>query len=653
MSVFKSFSGLSISDALIFAAVSAFLLAPIPGISLNIKATVLVAGLFVVTLFLQRADARGSREIPAIPLAITAASSTEAFSSEPTETGATDLTVSTILALAVAIDARDNTAPGKLKRTQECTAAIARSLNLNSAECALASMAAVLHDVGKLGVPDYILLKRGPLSAEEQDKMRRHAVLGASILEPVAFPWPVADTVRHHHERWDGTGYPDHLSGDEIPLASRIVAVASNFVALTTDRPYRTAWSRQQAIQHLNRGAGTQFDPKVVAAFMTAIAAADAQWSYPESVREESQAGSRAAGHIRRTSSELWALREVSQALHATLDMQQKFELLADKITTILPGTACSFITFRPADSTPWSAPALGGVLPGESCAAERWLSQGRGTTLVHQQMHLDGDDIAVQAARARKSFRGANPTARVVSSDESGLESMRSALCVPMYHLGHALGTINLYHADPDKFNEDDELLLQVIAEQVQSAIYHDLLFDRTRSDSLTDSLTGLYNMRYLAQAIRPLLHRPPQSEPMIPFTLLYLDLDNFKPINDRLGHQQGNVVLQHVAELFQRELRPHDLVVRLGGDEFLVVLPQTTDDAANVVAERIREAIGEYRLDLLPEGEDEFRLGVSIGQASFPEDGVELDPLVAAADQRMYRDKFVRKQEAGGFPA
>lgn len=170
----------------------------------------------------------------------------------------------TLEALARALEARDPYTEGHSRRTARYAAAIAREAGLTGDAHAAIEQAGLLHDLGKIGTPDAVLRKGGPLTGEEQALMRRHSVVGAQILAGVAFLKEAATLVRHHHEHYDGTGYPDNLSGSAIPMGSRILAVADAIDAMTTDRPYRKALRLGDALAELERGSGRQFDPAVL-----------------------------------------------------------------------------------------------------------------------------------------------------------------------------------------------------------------------------------------------------------------------------------------------------------------------------------------------------------------------------------------------------
>jgi HD-GYP domain-containing protein (c-di-GMP phosphodiesterase class II) len=176
----------------------------------------------------------------------------------------------TLRLLAIAAEYRDDDTPQHTARVGELAGAIGERLGLDAKSIEQLREAAPLHDVGKIGIPDHILLNRGTLSSEESDVMRTHAALGARLLYGSSSPvlQMAASIAATHHEWWDGSGYPVGLAGEGIPLLGRIVAVADAFDALTHDRPYKLAWPTEQAIARIARGAGTQFDPRVVEAFL-------------------------------------------------------------------------------------------------------------------------------------------------------------------------------------------------------------------------------------------------------------------------------------------------------------------------------------------------------------------------------------------------
>jgi putative two-component system response regulator len=177
-----------------------------------------------------------------------------------------------IVALARAMDARDTFTHAHACRVQRYAAALAVEASIRDHRLLQAiHAAALLHDIGKLGIPDQLLHKPGPLTVDEYDRVKQHAVIGADILSAVPFAGPLALIVRHHHENWDGSGYPDGLSGDTIPLGARVLAVADCYDALTSDRPYRRSVSHERATAMIRERRGTMYEPEIAEAFLRIV----------------------------------------------------------------------------------------------------------------------------------------------------------------------------------------------------------------------------------------------------------------------------------------------------------------------------------------------------------------------------------------------
>jgi len=179
----------------------------------------------------------------------------------------------TIEGWARALDLKDQETEGHSRRVTELTVALAARLGIRGEELMHVRRGALLHDIGKMGVPDAILLKPGKLDPDEWEVMKRHTTYGYELLKPIPFLWPALDIPYLHHERWDGSGYPLGLKGDQIPLGARIFAIVDVYDALTNARPYRPAWSREEALRYIAAEAGRHFDPAIAAEFLRMMGA--------------------------------------------------------------------------------------------------------------------------------------------------------------------------------------------------------------------------------------------------------------------------------------------------------------------------------------------------------------------------------------------
>jgi putative nucleotidyltransferase with HDIG domain len=178
---------------------------------------------------------------------------------------------STLEGWSRALEVRDQETKGHSHRVAEITLRLARAMKVSEQDLVHIYRGALLHDIGKLGIPDNILLKSGPLNEEEREMIRRHPTIAFEMLAPIFYLRPALDIPYSHHEMWDGAGYPRGLKGEEIPLAARIFAVVDVWDALTSDRPYRKAWSEEAALAYIREQSGKHFDPQVVDAFLSLI----------------------------------------------------------------------------------------------------------------------------------------------------------------------------------------------------------------------------------------------------------------------------------------------------------------------------------------------------------------------------------------------
>jgi putative nucleotidyltransferase with HDIG domain len=291
---------------------------------------------------------------------------------------AAELHLRAVESLAIAIDAKAQTTHGHVRRTQVYALGLGRLLNVSAEELEALKAGALLHDVGNLAVPEYILNKPGRLSPAEFEKMKVHATVGGDIVSRIGFSYPVEDVVRHHHERWDGTGYPAGLKGERIPLVARIIAAVDFYDSTRCDRPYRAGMTREQSLALLRSKAGKSFDPAVVETFVKHVDEFDALIS-PTDLNEQVRSEAAAAGaspastvaedvrtsgecskgfrSIARAQREVAALHELTRVIGASLNLQDTVSLVAARLREIVPFDACVIYTLD--DKTGRAEPVL------------------------------------------------------------------------------------------------------------------------------------------------------------------------------------------------------------------------------------------------------------------------------------------------------
>jgi diguanylate cyclase (GGDEF)-like protein/putative nucleotidyltransferase with HDIG domain len=550
-----------------------------------------------------------------------------------------DLNFATIEALALAIDAKDQTSQSHLRRVQLYATAVARDLGMSENHIQGVKTAALLHDIGKLAVPEHILSKPGPLTTEEFQKIRAHPKIGADIISAVPFPYPVAPLILSHHERWDGKGYPSGLKRDEIPLGARILTVVDYFDAVMAERPYHKALPFDAAVALLKQEAGKALDPTIVDAFVRLLPGLKEQAAKLEPLvarvkpAEEPTPPPRSADQhknvfddIALAHREIYALYEIAQAMGTSLGLPDTMALITSKLANLVP-FSCSALFLFDEDTD----------------ALRCHLANGEDADLIQQVVVRSGDGLTGWVARNRRSVVNARPSADFEAAGMSAVNSrLQSALVCPLLANDKFIGTLALYHEEAGFYREDHRRLLERISEQAAIVIKNALEFERTRQDSLTDPLTGLPNTRNLFLHLNRELARAERLNTEV--SLMVMDLDRFKEINDTHGHHVGDRALREVARVLLAAIRPYDMCVRYAGDEFIVVLSGCGADEAESKRQELQTAVENVVFEARPTRR--VPLGISVGAAVFPQDGESYESLLAAADSRMYQDKAARKR-------
>lgn len=558
------------------------------------------------------------------------------------------LHLATVEALATAIDAKDEITHDHVYRVQVYATGLARHFRLSELEIEALKAGALLHDVGKIAVPDYILNKPGKLTAAEFEKMKIHTVVGAQILERVGFPYPVVPVVRHHHERWDGKGYPDGLKGEQIPITARILTVVDVFDAIREDRQYRKGMLREEACQFLIDNEGAQFDPTLVRAFLDnlekyeqEIAAHKAsqqpiftpttQAGLSESAMKAvpaaglAQAGSSTPDYVKQihaAHTEVAALYEMAQTFSASLDVRDVVTLTVNRIERMIPFTTC-VIYLRQQDDSAIAAHVFG---QNAELIAGRTLGAGRG---IAGWVLINGRPMSNTDAMLDLS--------EFVDVNETGY---RTAAVYPLKRGDETLGALALYSSEVDSYTSDHLHLLESVSRLSSTALQHAMLFEQTKASALTDALTGLPNGRALyARFDEELEQVRGEGGSLI---VLLLSLSGLRAVNDSYGYQAGDRMLAEVAKLLRRTVDESGSLGRVAGDEFICLLRNHNQAQAHRLGEKAKAEVERFIFDARPGQHAHLKLKFAV--AEYLNDGESVDELLHAAAAAMRQTKIAR---------
>jgi putative nucleotidyltransferase with HDIG domain len=366
-----------------------------------------------------------------------------------------DLYLSTIEALAMAVDAKDQITHGHIRRVQVYATQLAQRLGVTDAQQLRAiEAAALLHDMGKLAIPEYILNKPGKLTTAEFEKMKKHAEIGADLLSSISFPYPVVPIVRHHHENWNGAGYPSGLSGHDIPMGARILSVVDCFDALTSDRPYRPRMSDDDSFAILRERSGRMYDPLVVDTFIAvfpeiapmAIQAGQQARSFMPSLNGET--GVDPLQHIRTNAAQTTLLEECALALKHATSRREATEVVTQFLAMLTPARVCAFFEYR----------AEGDVLVCVQSAGD--------TAVPLTGLSIKNGERTTGWAVAHDSVMANSPaTLDLMERAKMFNPPLQSAIVAPLKQGGTIIGALAAYTASSDLFSDDHQYAMERIA--------------------------------------------------------------------------------------------------------------------------------------------------------------------------------------------
>ncbi len=497
-------------------------------------------------------------------------------------------------------------------------------MQLPSDEIRQVQLSALLHDIGKIGIPDAILNKPGALTPEEWVIMKTHSPLGASILGAVEPLRDLVPIVRSHHERFDGGGYPDGLAGAAVPLASYIVSAADAYEVIVSKRAYKAAQSVEFAVSELRRCSGSQFHPDVVEAFIRVIERDQREGSSHlsrvgaiehEDIDDVPGPGSlveRMAEHSHAHARQLAILQRLASEISAVLDLDE----LASRLLRIV----CDAMGYE------------NGFLTTLNDSGELVIRAAFGPSVAFVGQPLaPGTGISwwVMQHGRLQNVADVHADTRFV-----GPADIRSSLIVPLRIGDETVGLIGIESTRPGAFSADDETLLTATSHQVAAAVRVARLHQAAKTAAATDPLTGLPNRRVFFEKLAEGLAKSEQDG--APLSVAIIDANGLKQLNDQFGHAAGDQALVKIGEMLAAGVRTDDVVARIGGDEFGVLFPGAPLFAADRIMRRLADDISN---STIPSGQQLPTIAWGIAPALV--EGTSVDAIVDAADRAMYRQK------------
>jgi diguanylate cyclase (GGDEF)-like protein/putative nucleotidyltransferase with HDIG domain len=527
--------------------------------------------------------------------------------------------------LAMAIDAKDDVTHDHIQRVKLFARRMGETVGLSELEIEALKAGALLHDIGKIGVPAYILNKPGKLTEHEFEQMKMHTIIGADMLSNVDFRYPVVPIVRHHHERWDGRGYPDGLKGDAIPITARILTLVDNYDALRSDRPYKTGMTREEALAFIKQNAGTFFDPQLVEIFLSMVDQLEQEAINfkPPPTNKRSKADSAAMANatpaagfdtvpqldraaaalnsIAETNQRVTALYEMSRTLSSILSVEDTVAILTNRLSKLMPFTTCAISLFDASRSEFEIAHATG-------LHAERFLKRR-----MPAEAGITGWVITNQ-----RPMYNTNPVLDLGFLGSAVANSYKAVIVFPLVKNEEPLGAIALYSTEIAAYGSEHIQLMESISQPASDAVYNALTFERAQRGGYSDSGSGLVNVR----ALTTLFDRESARSRRIgmPLSLVIVNLNDPDDVSDGRNTRTDQLVAQ-LERLVRQQVRETDVVARYTSNSLIALLPESGQSETTGVRGRIRE---EAQL---------LQMSISLGAATSPDDGESFDELLRAA--------------------
>jgi diguanylate cyclase (GGDEF)-like protein/putative nucleotidyltransferase with HDIG domain len=536
--------------------------------------------------------------------------------------------------LALAVEAKDNmNTRGHIRRVQVYSLGIGKSLGLAGTELEALQAGALLHDIGKLAVPEHILTKPGKLTPEEFAKMKVHPLVGAEIVEQMQFPYPVAPIVRAHHEKWDGSGYPYGLKGESIPIGARILSVADWLDAMISDREYRKGIPIADAIQQIGTEAGKSFDPRVVEILGQQYA------NLEQRARMQATQGPVLSTDV---------LVENGAEPDAGLDLcglpggSQGEDFLttitaAAREEQLLRETAAAGSSLDPAETMKRIDAAMRGKI---SCEALVLFVRHASSLNAEFSSGQDRDSLArleVPLGEGLTGWVGQNlqPVVNGNPAVDPGFYSdpaapLQSVLSLPLNGTQGLVGVLALYRNRKDAFTRGELHLVSAVASNIATALQNALAHRDMESRANLDGLTGAYNRSQLLRFFDEELARARRHEQ--PVALLVAELPAYWELAESLGYPKMDDLLISVSKGLRQASREYDCLGRIAENRFALVLPGMKPGYMIALLDRLHEIAAESGAAVCGR-----EIDFGLGGAFYPDDGDGARNLLSVGERKL----------------
>lgn len=490
------------------------------------------------------------------------------------------LSVEMVLSLAKLIDERDPYTHNHSANVAQYATELAKAINYPPEKYNLITMAGLLHDIGKIGIADAILHKPGRLTNGEREIMMTHAIKGAQVLQPVRGLHYIIPAVKHHHENYNGTGYPSRITGEEIPIEARILNITDAYDTMASNRVYRQAMSKEEIIKEFQKMSGIQFDPVLVPVFLNMLPSfteLDHHSKYieinkPKPVVEDFSDKKLNINEF--SAQRLRAFFNIIRAIGSTLDPKEVLHRSVNAAKSLLMADYTCFWLYENEELKPvcWT---MGFEFT--ECPCFRIKDNDMISYVAYRRIPVIVTDFMQE-----KRFK---------ISDYINKKQLTSAIVVPAESAERLIGIVTVYTKAIRNFNIDDVTIITALAEQTATALENAQIHQKKTDLPNTDSLTNLYNHRFFYEHLNFEINRSKRYKNN--FSLIMMNIDRFKEYNELNGYFFGDETLKAIGEIIKNSARQVDIAARYSGEEFAIITPECNLEQSIVLAKRLKKTI------------------------------------------------------------